>query len=90
MLYKDVDGIIKNNVEFFEQIRFVKSIYVLGLSISDVDFPYIRYINSIINSNKVHWEFSWFSESDKNRIYDVTKELDIRNFTLIRLDDLKR
>lgn len=90
MLYKDVDGIIKNNVEFFEQIRFVKSIYVLGLSISDVDFPYIRYINSIINSNKVHWEFSWFSESDKNRIYDVTKELDIRNFTLIRLDDLKK
>lgn len=50
-----------------EKIKNVEHIHVLGLSLSDVDVPYLEWLVSH-TSNKCDWEVSWFSEKDKKRI----------------------
>ena len=48
-LYKDVNAIIKNNNEIWKKLSDIDTIHVWGLSLSDVDFPYLRHIKSIVN-----------------------------------------
>lgn len=88
ILYKDVDLIIEKNALFWETIKNVEKIHVWGLSLSEVDIPYIKYINSIITHNSVQWEFSWYSESDKKRIVETIDNVGITQYSLVKLEDL--
>ncbi len=49
--------------------------------------PYLSHIRSTLVKDSVEWEFSWHSESDKNRILEIVNGLNIKNFTLIKLTD---
>ena len=88
VLYKDVKSIIENNCTFGESIKFANKIHVWGLSLSDVDVPYISHIHSILNNSDIEWEFSWYAESDKNRIMEIVNKLQIKDYTLIKLVDI--
>lgn len=57
-LYKDVDSIIQNSHETWEKLSDVNTIHVWGLSLTDVDIPYLKHIKNIVNAD-TKWEFSW-------------------------------
>lgn len=88
ILYKDVKSIIEKNRYFWVSIKNVKKIHIWGLSLSEVDIPYITHICSILSNNDLEWEFSWYEESDKKRIYEVVNWFQIKNYTLIKLADI--
>lgn len=88
ILYKDVKSIIENNCTFWESIKNINKIHLWGLSLSDVDMPYISHIYSTINNDDIEWEFSWYAESDKNRIIEIVNRLQIKDYTLIKLTDI--
>ena len=81
-LKKDVEGCIKKNQVFFNEILDVERIYVYGFSFSYIDIPYLE---KIIRRTKpeTHWVISWYSQDDKRRIKDFVIRYDIQNFTMI-------
>ena len=82
-LKKDVEGCIKKNQVFFNEILDVERIYVYGFSFSYIDIPYLE---KIIRRTKpeTHWVISWYSQEDKRRIMDFVIRYDIQNFTMIK------
>lgn len=88
ILYKNVNCVIEQNTAFWQTLKSIKNIHVWGLSLSEVDMPYIKYISSIINHNDIQWEFSWYSESDKNRIAEIAVNAGISQYSLVKLGDL--
>lgn len=54
--------------DFFSEIKGVQKIHVWGLSLSPVDIEYLEWISREVY-NDVKWEFSWYTEEDKRRIY---------------------
>jgi len=64
---------IKNPYEYIykynlhERIQNVEYIHILGFSFSDIDTPYLEWIDSH-TSKHCEWEASWYSEEDKRRI----------------------
>ena len=88
ILYKDVKSIIDKNELYWESIKSAKKVHVWGLSLSEVDVPYIEHINSILNDKCIEWEFSWFLESDRNRIHEIVRKCQIQNYSLITLNEL--
>lgn len=81
-LKKDVEGCIKKNQQFFNEILDVERIYVYGFSFSSIDMPYLE---KIIRRTKreTHWVISWYSLDDKRRIMDFVIRYDIQNITMI-------
>lgn len=86
-LYKDVNAIIKNSSEIWRKLSDVGTIHVWGLSLSDVDFPYLRHIKSIVMP-QCKWEFSWYNENDKRHIENIIRQLSLRNTSLVQLSDI--
>lgn len=68
---KKTEDIISDNIDFFNNLRFVEEVYVIGHSMSQVDHPYFR---KIIEENrsfkKIKWKISYYGEEDKKRIED--------------------
>jgi hypothetical protein len=64
-LQKDVIRIIENNQTTFESFTNIESIHILGLFFSPIDTPYLSEIIRHIDTSKVKWEISAFSEKDK-------------------------
>jgi len=89
ILYKNVNYVIEQNTVFWQTLKNIKNVHVWGLSLSEVDMPYIKYISSIICHDDIQWEFSWYSESDKNRIAEVAVNAGISQYSLVKLGDLK-
>lgn len=86
-LYKDVNAIIKNCSEIWEKLSDVDTIHIWRLSLSDVDFPYLRHIKNIVKPQS-KWEFSWYNENDKRHIENIIGQLSLRNTSLIQLSDI--
>ena len=87
IIFKDVKGIIDRHNAYWETIRNIQSIHIWGLSLSEVDMPYISHIRTIV-SNDVKWEFSWHTKADKDMVKKVIERLQIKNYSLITLNDL--
>lgn len=87
-LYKDVNAIINNNSRIWEKISNVKNIHVWGLSLTEVDLPYLIHIKDIVDRD-TKWEFSWFKDYDKMHKKDIINQLSLENATLIELSDIK-
>ena len=87
IIYKDVNRIINKNTNYWESIKNIKKIHIWGLSISEIDMPYINHIRTIVNDN-TEWEFSWYQPKDIDRIKQIIKALQIRNYNLITLKDM--
>lgn len=74
-----------------EILKNIECIHIYGFSFSPVDEDYIDWIFNHISINS-HWEISWFSETDKNRIDKfVLDHWDLKNrLSIIRLEELAK
>jgi hypothetical protein len=62
--YKSTEIIIKENVDFFERLKEIETIYVFGHSLSIVDRPYFEEIIKHIDKNKIIWKVSFHNKKN--------------------------
>ena len=88
--FKDTQTIIKKNIDFFEQSNGVKKVFVLGHSISPVDFEYFKLIIKQIDKN-AKWHVSYYSDYEKKTHIETLLKLGLvnNNIKQIRIEDLK-
>ena len=65
---KETHKIISKHKSFFNSIKEIKNIVILGHSLADVDMPYFDKIMNCVDKNKVRWEISYHTEKDLERI----------------------
>lgn len=83
--YKDSQTIISKHEPFWAQLKGVKEIHVWGLSLSEIDLPYLRHLIKILRDLDVQWEFSWYTNKDLSAIDSFILSNDIKNHTKIQL-----
>lgn len=62
---KPVDDILQSNNDYFEQLREVKLVVVLGHSINDIDLPYFQKIQA--NTHGAKWLVSLYDDKEGAR-----------------------
>lgn len=83
---KPVNDIIKKNESFFNSLSDISHIHVYGLSLSEVDMPYLKHILSIVRSAK--WEFSDYNGLNHDKINCFCKANNIKDYDIINLEDI--
>lgn len=81
---KPCADIIEQNNLFFQRLTNVNEVYIKGHSCSEIDYPYLQKVKSIVSSKAV-WHFAPFSEEDTQRMQKLTKALNINNKQIIGL-----
>jgi len=61
--FKDSQKIISEKIDFFDSLKDVLVIYVMGHSISDVDSEYFKAIINAVDISKTRWQVSYYGES---------------------------
>ncbi|WGE48711.1 bacteriophage abortive infection AbiH family protein [Actinobacillus equuli] len=79
--HKKIDEIIIKNNNFFEQLSNINNIYILGHSLSDVDFNYFKKIREKVKDD-CKWSITFHDNKD-NAIRLVNK-LKVIHYELIR------
>jgi hypothetical protein len=74
---KETHKIISKHKSFFDSIKNVEKIVILGHSLADVDMPYFDKIMNCVDKNKVRWEISYHTEKDLERISYFCKKYNI-------------
>ena len=75
---KQCDEIINQHQQFFDSLKDVKLITILGHSLSDVDLPYFQEIVRHINHpENVQWQFTSHSDKDVTNMNRYCKILNI-------------
>lgn len=82
--YKDTKKIIEANSAFFKSLSSVISIFILGHSLSEIDFDYFEEIRKNTSSN-CQWTISYYSEADIIKANNLIEKLGIKNYKLIEL-----
>ena len=90
-LRKNTDSILENNINWFNNLRNIDEIYVLGHSLAKVDAPYFSKIHSML-PNAI-WRVSYFGANEKcNRKQKLCELLEVSpeniNVELFTLDEL--
>lgn len=62
--YKPTETIIAENEAYFDSLRNLKEIYVLGHSLSSVDVPYFEQIINRIDKVTVRWVVSYYNQEE--------------------------
>lgn len=83
---KPVAELISRYSPFFDSIKAVKHVHVYGLSISDVDKPYLEYFASKFKDS--YWEFSDYEDQNRTSIEKFCNSNGI-NYSIINLADLQ-
>jgi hypothetical protein len=74
---KRTHSIIHHHQSFFDSLKDVRKIVILGHSLSDVDMPYFDKIANSIMKDQVEWEISYHTPTDINRIHHFCKRYGI-------------
>ncbi|AGL03681.1 hypothetical protein Desgi_4443 [Desulfoscipio gibsoniae DSM 7213] len=62
---KKTSDVLAKNQQYFKSLENIRSIVVIGHSLSDVDYPYFKEIIKFNrNSTEVKWHISWHSVDD--------------------------
>lgn len=88
---KPTKKIIKLNKEYFQSLKTITEVYVLGHSLSDVDLLYFKEIISHIDSSNVKWKISYYGDYEKRNHKITMKNLGIKseNIELITFEDIR-
>lgn len=86
--YKSTEKIIEDNKPFFDTLKDIKEIYVLGHSLSTVDLPYFEEIIKEIDTTTVKWKISMYNKKELVHHSDVVLKLGI-DINLIEFDTIK-
>lgn len=65
---KHTKQIIRNHDAFFDSLKDVKEVIILGHSLSDVDMPYFERIMNVVDKNCVKWKMSYHTDKDQERM----------------------
>ena len=79
---KRTHRIMEQHQSFFDSLKNVKKIVILGHSLSDVDMPYFDKIVESIVKDAVEWEISYHTQDDINRINHFCKRFGISARTI--------
>lgn len=83
---KPIKKIIEKYSNFFESIEGITEIHVYGLSLSEVDKPYLFYFTEKFKD--AHWEFSDFEDYNRDKIESFCKDRGITTFSIIDLNNI--
>lgn len=85
--FKGTEKIIENNQKFFDQLKDIDEVYVLGHSLSQIDLPYFRKINQFVKPN-AKWVATFYDPDDKENHRDTLTELGITNISVVRMENI--
>ena len=74
--YKNTARIIDSHLGFFDSLKEVDKVTVIGCSLGSVDMDYYRQLHASVRDDAI-WEFSYHTDADRNRIRSFCKELNI-------------
>ena len=83
---KPVQELIQHNADFWESLREMSMVVVLGFSFGRVDEPYIRKISEVVRQDAV-WRCSWYGKDEDVKIGKILTSVGVRNIELFRLDE---
>lgn len=85
---KKTQVIVTDNLAFFDSLKGIEEIVVIGHSLSPVDHPYFRKITEEnATPDELHWKISWYSDADKDRIrkFAAMMGIDEQNIEMFHL-----
>jgi len=90
--FKPTDKVIKKHQKFFKNLKGLRTIYILGHSISNIDITYFRTIAKHIKLRKTQWIVSYHSPNEKKKHKKQLQSIGIpkSNIKLIKLSKLKK
>ena len=65
---KQTSCIIYQHTSFFESLKDIKHVIILGHSLADVDMPYFEKLMQSVDKDHVKWEISCHSDRDKKNV----------------------
>lgn len=84
---KPVAKLMKKYSSFFESIKDVDHVHVYGLSLSEVDLPYLEYFASKFKDS--HWEFNDYKGNDVAKINNFCRLNSLDHYSIISLEDIQ-
>ncbi len=87
--YKDSSKIISRNKGFFGTLSQVTDVYVLGHSLSMIDFEYFNEIKRQIPAS-CPWFVSWCTQNDYNKLLNLMGLLNVGKYSAITFNDILR
>ena len=85
--YKDTQTIIRENAKFFDNLRDIDEIIVLGHSLNDIDLPYFKYLHKI--AHKAKWTISYYDDSEPEKMHDALLKAGVEDgLSFLKLDDI--
>jgi hypothetical protein len=90
--FKPTAKIIRENRVFFESLKTIKEVFVLGHSLSSVDRPYFKKVVSSIANNNVKWTVTYHGDTDRDEFHGVLLSLGLidSQIELMKMDTLRR
>lgn len=85
LTYKPTEKVIQNNRSFFDSLKNVESVFVLGHSIAAVDLPYFEELVKSLKETVI-WNVSFFNYSEKVRHLETLKDLGIPEERIIQFE----
>ena len=82
-LVKPYQKIIESNESFFSSLSDVNLIQVIGHSCNMIDFPYFKKVKESVSTD-AKWVFESYRGNDNERIENLVRELNIKDYTIIQ------
>ena len=83
---KDCQAIIKNNKSFFDSLKNITQIIVIGHSISVVDWDYFIEINKLVSN--AHWYFGIYGLNDLRNMCNLVEKMCLKGYSVFRTDGI--
>lgn len=78
---KDCDKIIREHQHFFDNLSDIEEIYIIGHSLSEVDYPYFR---EVCKQTNVAWYIGYHSLDDMKRLLIFARSMAIKDITVFK------
>ena len=87
---KNTSRIIEENMSFFQSIKDVSDVIVLGHSLSEVDIPYLKEVAVSISKSAL-WSVTYYKDDEKKKFQRSLANIGIveNHINLIKMDDLQ-
>ena len=88
-LKKNTQKIIEDNIDFFNNMRTVSEIIILGHSINEIDLPYFKKIYDIVDQSII-WRVSYLKDNEKSTHKQTLMSIGIneKNIFLSKIEHL--
>ena len=86
--YKPTSDIIKENKAFFNKMKNIKEVIIIGHSLGKVDLPYFEEIYKRINNSKVKWIVTYYKEEEILKHRQFLKNLGVKDkqINIVKMD----